>query len=59
MIVLNPQSTQNNKFAIPLQYVKEKVKNEDDFLRADRRQGFFKSSVILGMRCQACLNYPE
>ena len=31
------QSTQNNKFAISLQYLKEILKNEVDFLPADKR----------------------
>ena len=32
------QSTQNNKFAISLQYLKKHVKNEVDFLSADTHQ---------------------
>ena len=32
------QSTQNNKFAISLEYLKENVKDEVDFWPADKRQ---------------------
>ena len=33
-----PQSIENNKFTISLQYLKENVKDEVDFLSADKRQ---------------------
>ena len=44
------QSTQNNKFTISLQYLKEIIKDEVDFLSADKRQRFFK--VILSLFTQ-------
>ena len=54
------QSTQNNKFAIPLQYLKENRKNEVDFLPADKHQRFPKiDTIILGVCSQACSNYPK
>ena len=45
------ESTQNNKFTISLQYLKENVKNEIDFLLAYKRQSFLQiDTIILGMR---------
>ena len=54
------QSTQNNKFAISLQYLKENGKIEVDFLLADKRQRFLQiDTIILGVCGQACPNYPK
>ena len=54
------QSTQNNKFAISLQYLKENGKNEVDFLPADKHQRFLKiDTIILGVCSQACVNYSK
>ena len=54
------QSTQNSKFAIPLQYLKENGKNEVNFLLADKHQKFLKNdTIILGVCGQACPNYPK
>ena len=51
------QSTKNNKFTISLQYLKENVEDEVDFLSGDKSQRFFESdTVILGVCCQACPN---
>ena len=47
-IVRDAQSTQNDKFTISLQYLKEKVKHEVDFLPADKYQ---KSLQIDHFRC--------
>ena len=44
-VAWHAQSTQNNKFAISLQYINENVKDELDFLPADK--------------CQAWPNYPK
>ena len=41
------QSTQNNKFAISLQYLKENGKNEVDFLLADKHQRFLQNDTII------------
>ena len=54
---MHAQSTQNNKFAISLQYLRENVK---DFLPADKHQRFHQIDIIiLGVCGQACPNYPE
>ena len=59
MVVLarHVQSIQN-KFTISLQYLKENVKYEVDFLPGDKR--FLQSDTIILNVCeQACLNYPK
>ena len=44
------QSTQNDKFTISLQYVKENVKDETDFLPVGKRKRFLHiDSIILGV----------
>ena len=59
-VARHAQSTQNNKFAISLQYLKENVKNEVDFLPADKYQRFLQiDTIILGAGDQACPNYPK
>ena len=56
----NAQSTQNNRFTISLQYVKENVKDEVDFLSADKRRRFLKSdTIILGVYGKECPYYPK
>ena len=49
-IARHPQSTQNNKFTISLQYLKENIKDEADVLHKDKHQSFlqvdFNTSVI-------------
>ena len=51
------QSTQNNKFATSLQYLKENVKDKVDFLNADKRQRFLQiDTIILGLCGRACPN---
>ena len=52
------QSTQDDKFAIFLQYLKENEENEVDFLFLDKHQRFLQvDAIILGMCGQACPNY--
>ena len=52
------QSTKNNQFTISLQYLKENMKDEVDFLPADKCWRFFQiDTIILGVCDQACLNY--
>ena len=47
------QSTQNNKFAISFQYLKENVTAEVDFLSQDKHQRFLQIDfTILGVCCQ-------
>ena len=54
------RSTQNSRFKISLQYVKGNVKNEVDFLPADRRRRFLQSdTIILGVCGQKCPYYPK
>ena len=45
------QSTQSNKFAISVQYPKEKIKDGIHFLHADKHQSFYKlaSLFLMGM----------
>ena len=40
--VKHSQSSQNSKFAMSLQYLKKEVKDEVDFLHADKHQSFLK-----------------
>ena len=52
------QSTKNNHFTISLQYLKEKVKDEADFLPADKCWRFFQiDAIILGVCGEVCPNY--
>ena len=52
------QSTKNNQFTISLQYLKESMKDEADFLLAGKCWRFFQiDTIILGVRGQACPNY--
>ena len=41
-MIKHSQSSQNSKFAMSLQYVKKEVKDEVDFLHADKHQGFLQ-----------------
>ena len=54
------QSTQSNKFATSLQYLKKTLKDGVDFLPADKHQRLFQVDIItVGMCDQACPNYPK
>ena len=54
------QNTQNNKFAISLQHLKENMKDEVAFLPADKRQKFLEiDTVILVVCSQSCPKYPK
>ena len=54
------QSTHNNKFTISLEYVKQNVKDEVDFLPADKRRRFLQTDTITLSVCgQACPYYPK
>ena len=58
-MVKHSQSTQNNKFAISFQYLKDNRKNKVDFLLADKDQRFLDTDTInLGVCGQAFPNYP-
>ena len=43
------QSTQSNKFAISLQYLKKEVRKEVHFLYADEHQSFYKLRLLFLM----------
>ena len=54
------QSTQNNKFAISLLYLKENLKDEVDFLPAGKHQKLLQiDTLILVVWGQACPTYPK
>ena len=38
-----PRSSQNSKFAMSLQYLKKEVRDEDDFLDADKHWSFLQA----------------
>ena len=45
------QSTQNNKFVISLQYLKENMKDEIDFLPVDKYKRLFLIDIIILCLC--------
>ena len=50
-VARHAENTQNNKFTISMQYLKENVKNKVDFLLAYKPQNFLQiDTIILGMR---------
>ena len=54
------QYMKENNFAIFLQYMKENVKDEVDFLLADKHERFLQiDTLILGLCGQACPNYSK
>ena len=46
-VAFHSQSTQNSKFAMSLQYLKENVEDEIDFLPVGTHQSFFKIDTII------------
>ena len=49
-VTRHAQSTKNNTFAVSLQYFKKNVKDEVDFLPADKPQRFLQiGTIILGI----------
>ena len=46
-VARHAQSTQNNKFTISLQNLKENVKDEVDFLPADNHQSFLQIDTVI------------
>ena len=58
-VAKHAQSTQNNKFTISLEYIKENLKDKVYFLLADKRQRCLQiDTIILGVCGQACPSYP-
>ena len=53
------QSIQNNKFAMPLQYLKENIKDEVDFLPSDKHLSLLQTDTIIVVCGQACQNCPK
>ena len=59
-VVWHAQSTQNIKFALSLQYFKEKIKDGGDILPADKRQRFLQINTIILVVCDhACPDYSK
>ena len=48
-MIKHSQSTQSNKFAISLQYLKKKVRKGVHFLHADEHQSFYKLGLFFLM----------
>ena len=44
-IIKHSQSSQSNKFATSLQYLKKEVSDDDHFLHADKHQNFYKLAL--------------
>ena len=58
VIARHAQNTQNSKFVISLQYLKKEVRDEVDFLHADKLITFLQVHTInLSGHGQACPNY--
>ena len=59
-VARHAQSSQNDMFAISLQYLKENVKDEVDFLPTDKCERFLQVDIIILDVCgQASPNYPK
>ena len=59
-VTRDAQSTQSNKFAISLQYLKENVKDEVEFFPADKHQRFFQiDTITLDVHSQENPNYSK
>ena len=43
----HPQITQNNKFAIPLQYLKKEMSDEVNFLHADKDKSMIQIDTVI------------
>ena len=46
-VARHAQTTQNNKFAISLQYLKKEVSDEVDFLHADKHESFLQIDAVI------------
>ena len=47
-MVKHSQSSQNSKFVVSLQYLKKEVRDEVDFLHADKHQSFLQVDFNTG-----------
>ena len=58
-VVRYVQSTQNNKFAISLQYLEKERRNDVDFLQEDKYQSLLQSNtIVFGGYSQTWTKYP-
>ena len=46
-MVKHSQISQNSKFAMSLQYLKKEVRDEVEFLHADKHQSFLQGDTII------------
>ena len=46
-VAKHAQITQNNKFAIPLQYLKKEVSDVVDFLHADKHESLLQINTVI------------
>ena len=44
---MHPQITQNNKFAVFLQYLKQGVSDEVDFLHTDKYESLLQIDIVI------------
>ena len=59
-IVRDAQSTQNKKLVISLQYLKENVSDEVDFLHADKYESFAQiDTIVFDGDGQALPKFPK
>ena len=56
-VTRHAQSTQNNQFAISLQYLKKDVSDELDFLHADKHKGLLQIDTMTLM--EICRHYQK
>ena len=48
-MINHSESTQSNKFALSLQYLKKEFSNGVHFLHEDKHQSFYKSALVFSM----------
>ena len=59
-VASHPHITQNNNFAISLQYLKKEVSDEVDFLYADKHESFLQiDTMIIDGGDQAFPKFPK
>ena len=58
-MIKHSQSTQSNKFAISLQYLKKEVRKAVHFLHADEHQSFSKSGLLFLMKWPDMSKVPK
>ena len=58
-MIRHSQSTQSNKFAVSLQYLKKKVRDEIHFCHADKQQRFYNWHYCFNRSGQTCTKYPK